>query len=422
MIDTKQRDRLRELASQWVEFASMPVMKTRRDGWRNIKDLKNTTPMILVETCMLSDYIGEDELVNTDPYLRNIEKSLFEQVRHAQEIGDDIVLEPFFQIEWEIEESGYGVSLEAHHATAENGSDVGYDFEFGIQSEDDFAKLKHRERAVDREKTQQNKALLEGIFGDILPIKIGGYDNFDLRPGYSPWLGNFFNGLTMDLFKMVGNDNLLFWMYDKPEYIHKLMRFIADDRIARYAWLEQEGLLYVNKGTYNPCPGSYGFVSDLPDKTEDVTRKDCWVWTESQESEPMSPDMFKEFFLPYMKQACEPFGLAYYACCERVDDRLEHVAQAIPNLRAVSVSGWSDLFKVGDMCAGKYVYSRKPTPAYISGKYPDWDRLEKDVADTLEGAKDCSLEFCFRDIYTIDGERERLSRWTSMVREQIGNS
>ena len=28
---------------------------------------------------------------------------------------------------------------------------------------------------------------------------------------------------------------------------------------------------------------------------------------------------------------------------------------------------------------------------------------------TLEGAKNCSLEFCFRDIYTIDGDRPRLA-------------
>ena len=140
MIDSKQRDRLRELASQWMEFAGRPVMKERRNGWRDIKDLKNSKPMILVETCMLSDYIGESELVNTDPYLRNIEKSLFEIVRHAQEIGDDIVIEPFFQIQWAVDESSYGISLEAHHATASNGSDVGYDFEFAIQSESDFSK------------------------------------------------------------------------------------------------------------------------------------------------------------------------------------------------------------------------------------------------------------------------------------------
>ena len=60
---------------------------------------------------------------------------------------------------------------------------------------------------------------------------------------------------------------------------------------------------------------------------------------------------------------------------------------------------------MGEMLGKKYVYSRKPTPAYISGAHPDWDLLKKDVRDTLDAAKHCSLEFCFRDIYTIDGDR-----------------
>jgi hypothetical protein len=421
MINNKQKDRLRELATRWMEYANLPIMDERRRQWRLIKDLKAEKPMILVETCMLSDYIGEDELINTDPFLRNIEKSMFEQIRHADEIGDDIILEPYFQIAWNVSESEYGVSIDAHHATTSTGNDLGYSFDFAIQSEDDFDKLKFRERTVDRERTQRNKELLEEIFGDILPVRIGGFDWFDPEEGYNPWLGNIYSGLTMDLFKMVGNGNLFMWVYDKPEFIHKLMRFITDDRIARYEWMEKEGLLYVNTNTYNPCPGSYGFVSDLPDKIENVTRKDCWVWTDSQESASISPDMFNEYFLPYMKEICEPFGLAYYACCEAIHDRLQHVEKAIPNLRAVSVSGWNDFYKAGEMIGDKYVYSRKPTPAFISGAYPDWDLMKKDAQDTINSAKNCNLEFCFRDIYTINGDRARLAEWTKMVRKMIDN-
>ena len=418
MIDQKQRDRLRELASQWMEYASLPIMNDRKRQWRAIKDLKAEKPMIVVETCMLSDYIGQDELVNTDPYLRNIEKTLFESVRHAEEIGDDIVIEPYFQIPWVISETDYGVSLEAHHATATDGSDLGYSFEFGIQNEDDFEKLKFRERTVHRDKTQANKELLEEIFGDILPIVVGGYDWFDPEPGYRPWLGNIYCGLTMDLYKMVGNDNLLFWVYDKPEFIHKMMAFIRDDRVARYEWMEREGLLYVNNNTNNPCPGSYGYVSDLPDK-ENATRADCWAWFDSQETAPMSPDMLNEFFLPYLADLVAPYGLSYYGCCEAVHDRLHHVEKVVKNLRAVSVSGWSDFFAAGEIIGDKYVYSRKPTPAFISGAYPEWDSLKKDAEDTLKAAKNCNLEFCFRDIYTIKGDRPRLTKWTQMVRELI---
>jgi hypothetical protein len=168
-----------------------------------------------------------------------------------------------------------------------------------------------------------------------------------------------------------------------------------------------------------PCPGSYGFVSDLPETTsedQNVKLKECWCWVESQESAPISPKMFNEFFLPYIAEVTKPFGLSYWGCCEGVHDRFAYIEKAIPNLRAVSVSGWSNLFKMGELLGKKYVYSRKPTPAYISGSYPDWELCEKDVRDTLTAAKNCNLELCFRDIYTVDGDRSRLSRWVEMTR------
>jgi hypothetical protein len=113
---------LRRLAARWMEHANQPVMKERRRQWQAVKDLRAERPMILVETCMLPDYIGQEELVCQDPYLRNIEKSLFEIVRHAEEIGDDIVVEPWFRIPWAIEISDYGVPIVACHAQAVTGS------------------------------------------------------------------------------------------------------------------------------------------------------------------------------------------------------------------------------------------------------------------------------------------------------------
>ncbi len=419
MVSEKELKSLQALAARWMEHAADPIMAERRRQWRAIKDLKAEKPMILVETCMLPNYIGQDELVCEEPYLRNIERSLYEIVRHADEIGDDIVVDPYFRIPWELEIGDYGVPIEARHAISIDGSDLGYTFNFGVQSEADAQKLHLRDQSVNRTESLQRKELLEDIFGDILPVCMGGYDPFDPDPGYRPWLGNLFGGLTMNLFKLVGNNNLLYWFYDKPDLIHEIMELIRDDRQAHFQFLEREGLLYQNTDTWMPCPGSYGFVSDLPEPGEndqDMHLKDCWVWVESQESEPISPQMFSEFCLPYIAEVAQPFGLAYYGCCEGLDDRFSHIEKAIPNLRAVSVSGWSDLFKMGEMLGKKYVYSRKPTPAHVSGSYPNWELAEKDVRDTLIAAKDCNLEFCFRDIYTINGDRSRLSRWVQMTR------
>lgn len=422
MVDTQERNALRSLAARWMEHAANPVMAERRALWRAVKDLRMVRPVMLVETCMLPDYVGQDEMVCRDPYLRNIEKSLFEIVRHADEIGDDIVVDPYFRIPWEIQMSDYGVPLVAHHATATDGSDVGYSFEFGVQSAADIDKLGTRTRCVDRELSHRRLDLLRDIFGDILPVRLGGYDWFDPDPGYRPWLGNVYAGLTQDLFKMIGNHKLLYWVYDEPALIHRLMQLIHDDRLEHFRFLEREGLLYANTDTWMPCPGSYGFVSDLPEPSEseaETKMADCWVWLEAQECAPMSPRMFGEMFLPYFADMAKPFGLAYWGCCEAVHDRLPYIEKAVPNLRAVSVSGWTDLARAAEIIGQKYVYSRKPTPAYISGPNPEWDLVEKDVRDTLKAARDCNLEFCFRDIYTIAGDRSRLACWVEMTRAMM---
>lgn len=418
-IRQRERHALRGLAWRWMEHASAPEMRERRRQWQAVKDLKAERPMILVETCMLPEYVGRQELLCQDPYLRNIEKSLHEIVRHADEIGDDVVVEPWFRIPWVIEIGDYGVPIEATHATASDGSEVGYTYNFAVQREEDLHRLHPRARRVDRGESLRQKQLLEDLFGDILPVKLGGYDPFDPDPGYRPWLGNLYAGLTMDLFKLIGNHNLLFWVYDHPERIHRIMRLICEDRMAHFRFMEQEGLLYRNSDTWMPCPGSYGFVSDLPaadDEGQPVVLSQCWCWTESQESAPISPAMYGEFFLPYIAEVTRPFGLAYYGCCEGLHDRFPLIQEAIPNLRAVSVSGWSDLFEMGERLGRSYVYSRKPTPAYISGPHPYWDLLEKDMRDTLAAARDCNLELCYRDIYTIDGDRPRLRQWVEMTR------
>jgi hypothetical protein len=193
---------------------------------------------------------------------------------------------------------------------------------------------------------------------------------------------------------------------------------MLDDRIALFEYVEKEGLLALNTDSQMAGPRMYGYVSDLPepDAAGEVTLKNLWGWAESQEAENISPDMYKEFVLPYLAKLSERFGLVYYGCCERVDDRLESIIDAIPNLRSVSISGWSDLAKAAEMLDGNYVYSRKPTPAYISGDNPNWDLLEKDMKETYAAAKDCNIEILYRDVYTIGGDRSRLRKWVDMTK------
>jgi hypothetical protein len=416
------RHALRELARQWMEFAALPVMQDRKRLWKAVHDLRAERPVILFETAWIDGFVKDEELRCADPFLRSVEKNMRITLRQAAELGDDIVIEPHYRLGWKMVFSDYGVPVEIRSAPGEQKS-IAYSFSFPISKPEDIQRLRPRTIGVDRQKSLRLKAILEDVIGDILPVKLGNIDpfayEFDVGEyGDLGFNGNFFFGLTWQVYRFIGNQGLLYWVYDAPEAIHQLMSYMLEDRLRLFDYMEREGLLDLNTDSQMAGPRSYGYVSDLPEPgtRAQVQLKDLWGWAESQEFQSVSPAMYEEFVLPYLAKVSEKFGLVYYGCCERVDDRLPAILKAIPNLRSVSVSGWSDFAKVAELLGKKYVYSRKPVPANISGASPDWDRLEQDLRATYAAARDCNLEILFRDVYTTNGDRTRLKRWVDLAK------
>jgi hypothetical protein len=399
------RDILRALAARWMELASQPVMAERRRAWTALHDLRGERTMVLFETGTLEDYVTQDELQCTEPGNRGFELHLRRTLRHVEEVGDDTVLEPYWSVGWQVGATGIGVDNPVTRVTDSEGGSQGYTFAHPIRTPADLDRLQPRTWSVDRDATQREHERLEALVGDLIPVKVKG-------PGC------LLPGLTAEVFRLIGNDNLLTWPYDEPDALHRLMAYLRDDRLAQYRWLEAEGLLTPNTDSRYVGSGSPGFTSALPAPSDAPAKlKDLWVWTESQETTMVSPDMFAEFFLPYMAEVSALFGLVYYGCCEPIHDRWHHIARAIPHVRAVSVSPWNDFAAVGAMLGRDVVYSRKPVPAPLSGTTPDWDALRADIAATLAAAAGCNLEIVFRDVYRIHGDRPRLAQWVAMVRE-----
>lgn len=408
-MEAKERQVLRKLAAKWMELAHWPVIETRKRQWKALKDLHAERAMVLFETTTLTDYVGEDELVCQDPFWRMIERRLLWTTRHVQEVGDDTVIEPRLRMPWEITTGDYGVDLQTVRSEDTLGGHVAYHYNHPVRTVEDVDRLHMRTWDVDREGTQRHAAMLDECFGDILPVVVYGTSRF-------------LPSLTGDLFRLLGNDNLLAWTYDAPEALHRVMSLLRDDRVAFYQWHEREGLLGLNNGSDLVGSGSPGYVSALPqpDYAGAARLKDLWVWSESQETTMISPKMFGEFFLPYIADVGQLFGLVYYGCCEPLHDRWHLIAAAMPNVRAVSISPWSNLKAMGEKLGRQYVYSRKPKPFPISQPTPDWETLQADVDATWEAARDCNLEIIFRDVYRIYGDRPRLKKWVEMVRARTG--
>jgi hypothetical protein len=426
MIAANDRTVIRDLATRWMEWAAAPIMEERKRAWRAVHDLRSERPVILCETDWIEGFVRDEEILCEDPLLRTVEKNMRIKLRQAEELGDDIVIEPHCRLGWRMVFSDYGVPIQIHSARRPKES-IAYSFNFPIATPEDISKLRPRTVAVDRAESLRRKQILEDAIGDILPIKLGNYDpfayEFDVGEyGDLGFNGNFFFGLTWQVYRFIGNQGLLYWVYDAPDAIHKLMNYMLEDRLALFHFFEEEGLLALNTDSQMAGPRMYGYVSDLPDADSEqpVTLKNLWGWAESQETESVSPDMYREFVLPYLAKLSERFGLVYYGCCERVDDRLEAIIEAIPNLRSVSVSGWSDLRKTAEILGTNYVYSRKPIPAHISGPSPNWELLEKDIKDTYAAARDSNIEILYRDVYTTNGDRSRLRRWVDMTKAIFG--
>lgn len=414
-----EKIRLRALAAKYSELAQSDVMKERKTGWKAVRDLKPVRPMILFETLTVAGFVQPDEFECENEYLRNVEYSFVEALKHYKTVDDDIVFENYFQLAWRTHKSDWGIQIIEHHAS----DSMAYLSNFPIKEPADLAELKTRTFSVDKERTLGFKKVLEDIFGDILPIRIGNIDKFFPDMGFNPFCGNNAPLITMDVFKMMGYESMSFWAYDNEVEFRQLLQYLLDDNIRYMEWMEAEGLLTLNTDNQFAGPSGYGYVSDLPEADGKPAKiSDCWTWCESQETNVFSPQMFNELFLPYLAEYSNRFGLVTYGCCEPLDDRIEYVKKAIPKLRTVSVSGWNNFEKIAEQLGKDFVYCSKPKPTYISGKFPDWDGARNEIKRVWNAAKDQPLEFIVRDVYELDGDLGRVSKWVETARQITGTA
>ena len=130
----------------------------------------------------------------------------------------------------------------------------------------------------------------------------------------------------------------------------------------------------------------------------------------------VSPAVTAEFEIPYISRMAERFGMLYYGCCDRLDDRLDLVKQ-IPHLKKVSCSPWSDREKFAEAIGPGLVMSVKPNPALLAMDTFDPVAVKKDLDAALDAAKrnNVCIEFILKDISTVRYEPQRLTRWAEIA-------
>jgi hypothetical protein len=403
-IDPRDREILRSLAGRVREIAELPEMAARKERLTRHNGLDPERPLVLCfPEGAWSELLPDSRLECKT--LRNWEYALRSKIYWWDHIRDDHVLEPCFDMAWRVKLGDYGVSVP--HTHGENRGS--YTWEPPIKDlKADFDKLKFRSIEIDREGTRQNMDLADGIFGDLLPLRMQG--------GY--WWSM---GLTIDLISLIGLERLMLAMIDEPEELHRLMGWMRDEHLNLVTTLEKEGVLLLNNRNGYTGSGGVAYTTELPQADwkpgSPVRLIDLWGFAESQETVGVSPEMFGEFIFPYQLPILEKFGLNCYGCCEAVHQRLPWI-MTIPRLRRVSVSPWADQRRMAEALGRTCIFSRKPNPAQICVSF-DEPAIRRDLRETLGIAGKGVLEIIMKDTHTVQQKPERITRWVQLALEEV---
>lgn len=405
------RQILRELALQVAEIASRPVMAEHRDLWYRHNQLEATRPLILCDPENgWNEIITDDQIRCQNDIARHWEFHFRKQIFWGDQMGDDYVVEPVFEIPHVYQETPWTVAGSKHqgtlHTTLSNGG--AYHIDTILEDYALIDRIVKPTMTLDQAKTETLQSLARELFGDILTVRI-----------HTPWSWSY-GGLTDEFAFLRGMENMLYDFYDEPDSVHAVMDLLARGTLERLDFLESNHLLALNNdGTYVGS-GGMGYTRELPaaDFAGPVRTRDMWALAESQITIGVSPDMFAEFIYPYQKRIMDRFGLVCYGCCEPMDDRFD-IIKASDNLRRVSVSPWANKPLMAEKLGADYVYSWKASPSPLALPQLDEDVVRKELRDYLAVTRDNRVEIIMKDNHTLGKNPRNLTRWVEIARTEI---
>lgn len=407
-LSPPERERLRALARRVAEIAAEPVQAKRRALWRRHNRLEKVRPLLLVflEDSWLEILPQAQACRIRDPFWRHWEWHLAHLVYRHEHLPDDFVIEPDLYVLKRIRYGDMGLAAKPIRTTGQAGGS--YAWEPPLREPEDARKLHAPTIEVDEVTTGRHVAALREALGDLLAVKV-------CCKGPSSSIYD-----TVAWFR--GIQQTMLDMYDRPEWLHDLMRFFAETNLAGAQFLEAGGHLTLNNRNHYTDSGGIGYTDELPRQPladGKVRLGDLWIPGVAQAASEIGPDQHEEFILNYDLRLLDQAGLVAYGCCEPYTHKFDMLKRRVKRLRRVSVSPWCDVAKAAAALEDKYIFSWKPNPALLVGRF-DEARIRQAVRQTLQVARDCVLEIILKDTITVDREPQRVEAFIRIVREETG--
>lgn len=402
----KERALVRELAKQYREIAESPKHVRMRQRFCDNNDLHMVRPPLIMEEIPWHEMNldGELDCICKDDGLRGMEWFLRTALFRERHFACDNYMEPVWPVYKAYSSTGNGLSAkESIIAVDDRNHIVSHHYEDVLEDERALDSYNDPVITAYPEQDAKNLEFAREVLGDILPVELRGHGIY-----YAPW---------DRIARLRGVEPILIDIYDRPEYLHKIIGLFARGMQSEMDQMEALGL-YDPRGLSLHCtPGAV----TLPQKAEPghYGCKDLWFRTMAQMFSSISPAAHYEFDIQYSLPLAKRCAFTYYGCCEPLSDRID-ILKKYPNLRKIGVSPWADVAASAEQIGGNYVLSRKPNPAHVAIRTnPEQIRKELTETVTLCQKYGCPCDITLKDISTVGYRPENLIVWAKTASDVL---
>jgi len=395
----EERAYLRELARRVAEIAASPENEAICRRWRDVNAMRrpDRAPVWCRPVGAWAELLPSEALVCQDPWMRMVECELrMTLIKH--DIGDDTPVEGTFAVPAILERdplNTWGVEMNRIPPSRPGGAWV---YDPPLKRLEDIERLRLPSVRLSKEQTEAALARAHDLLGDLLPVRL------TCEPPLNATICTVAAALR-------GLTQLMIDMIESPDWVHRLMAHLRDGVLQTMDQVEAMGLLSPNNVGGMFCSDPIG-----PDPDGGpLTYANLWGCANSQEFDPVSPAMWEEFLLQYQKPILERFGLTAYGCCENLTEKIDGVL-SIPNLRLFVCSAWTDLGRVIERVAGRYVIMwRQKASAVVFTDDPE--ELRRDLEEGMRQLQGCHYQVVLRELQTLAGHPDRLHVWSRLAIE-----
>ena len=404
MISERDKATVRELAKKYMDAVCTDKQEAMLLRFRDTNDLKAGRPPILLDEIPWHemDIDGELTPICENQRARGLELTLRRRLYYLKYFeGMDNLWEPVLRVWRAYDSTGIGVKKEEQILRTDiKNNIVSHGYKDVLVDESVLERMHDPEFTLRPDIDAEKMEFYTDLLGDSMPVRLCGH-------------GNYYDAPWDTIATLHGVENMLIDMYDRPEFLHEIIKRFTSAAHATIDFLEK------NLDAEEDIAGVHCTPAPITVKKE-KGKLPVWYRRTAQAFGVVSPAMFEEFEADYIKPLAERFAFTYYGCCEPLDGRIDILKKTVPNLRKIGCSPWASVEKCAEQIGGDFVLSRKPNPANVAIK-TDADIIKREIEETVKICikYGCPYDISLKDISTVSNRPENLITWVKAANEVL---